>query len=279
MDIKLIKQLREETGYGMLDVKEALIKASGNIDDARTYLSTLKKEVSLNQRVASKGLTSVHTFGDEAILYEINGETDFIAKHEAFIKLMDFLKNPLIKSKAVTVKQALLVEIDNKTVKDYIDEVSLITQEHLTLRRFFRINKDPSHIFTTYKHLHGKLSILLITKDDHALNYDLALHITSHAPKYLAFETLDHDTIMYEKMMYQKEHTIHDDVSFKTHLQSLCLYNQPFIKNPNILILALIPALHVIDFYRFELGQGIDNKLNCRLDIPCDGSKMTVTPM
>lgn len=279
MDTKLIKQLRDETGYGMLDIKEALTHANGDLDKARAYLQSLKKEVSSHHRVASKGLTSVVTLDNDAILFEINGETDFLAKHPAFIELIQRVGTLLISSTAVTLKQALSIKDNEKTVQALIEEVSLITKENLTLRRFFRIKKQPSHVFTTYKHQQGKLSILLITAKEHILNNDLALHITSHAPIYLAYHKLDQETLAFEKMRYQKEHDTYNEKVFIEHLKSLSLYDQPFIKQPDKTINELISENHIIDFYRFELGQGIDNKLNCRLDIPCDGSKITVTPL
>ena len=72
-----------------------------------------------------------------------------------------------------------------------------------------------------------------------------------------------------------------DQIDFDRHLNSISLYTQDYIKNPEITVENLLNSneLNVIDFFRFELGQGIENKLNCKLDIPCDGSQITVTPI
>jgi elongation factor Ts len=279
MDLSKIKALRELTGMGMLEVKKALEEADDDLEKAQTLLmkQTTKTE-NTSQRVASKGLTRVKTLNNEAILFEVNAETDFISKHPDFIKLLDDLSEALIISKAITVKDALKVTVGEKTAQDYIVQVAHIVKENIYLRRFHRIKKQDAQVFQTYMHLDGKVSVLVILDKPSEKNRDIALQITSHQPQYLSYDNIDQETINYEKMMFEKQQGI-DQQNFETHLKSLCLYDQPFIKNPSQSVKSYLGDVHVIDFYRFELGQGIENKLNCRLDIPCDGSKITVTPI
>lgn len=280
MDLAKIKTLREETGQGMLEVKKALHEANEDLDKARDILNRLIKKDAPTQRVASKGLTNVFTEGDEAILFEVNAETDFVAKHKEFIKLMDDLAQVLIKSKAITVKDALQVKLGDITVEEHIKKVGNLIKENTFLRRFHRIKKQPSHHFVTYKHLGGKLSVLLIINQvNDTLGKDIALQIASHAPKYMSYEQIDRQTIDYEKMMLEQSGEKTDEISLKKYLESVSLYNQSFIKNPDLKVKDVLNDVKVIDFYRFELGQGIENKLNCRLDVPCDGSTITVTPI
>ena len=98
---------------------------------------------------------------------------------------------------------------------------------------------------------------------------------------YIHPDLIDPDTINYEKFMYEKTNGSFDEQKFKNRLSDLCLLTQPYIKNPSITVGELLKEkeMDVIDFFRFELGQGIENKLNCRLDVPCDGSDITVMPI
>lgn len=279
MDIAKIKALREETGMGMLEVKKALSEANEDLEKAKEILNNQTSKKTNTSRVASKGLTKVITKGNEAILFEVNAETDFVAKHLSFTTLLDDLAETLIDSKAVTVKDANKVFIGDDTVEARILKVSSIIKENAYLRRFHRIKKQENQVFQTYMHQQGKVSVLVILNKEDGLAKDITLQITSHAPKYLSYDLLDIETIAYERLMFEKEQGTVTDDEFKVFIKSQCLYDQPYIKNPNMLVKEVLNGLQVIDFYRFELGQGIENKLNCRLDIPCDGSKITVTPL
>lgn len=279
MNLQHIKTLREETGLGMLEVKDALNQANDDLNEARKLLQSKTTKKVTNQRVASKGLTSVEVYQNEAVLFEVNAETDFVAKHPDFIKLMSELGEVFMHSKAITVKDALKLTINGHTVEDEINRIGHVVKENVYLRRFHRIKKQTEQHFETYKHQGGKLSVLLIYKDNGSVSRDIALQITSHAPKYLSFESLDQETFNFEEMMLKKENLELTTHEIKEAIKNMCLLNQSFIKNPDQKVSEVLNGLTIIDFYRFELGQGIENKLNCRLDIPCDGSKITVTPI
>ena len=279
MNLQHIKTLREETGLGMLEVKDALNQANDDLNEARKLLQSKTTKKETNQRVASKGLTSVEVYQNEAVLFEVNAETDFVAKHPDFIKLMSELGEVFMHSKAITVKDALKLTINGHTVEDEINRIGNVVKENVYLRRFHRIKKQDHQHFETYKHQGGKLSVLLIYKDNRSIARDIALQITSHAPKYLSFESLDQETYNFEEMMLKKENPDITTNEIKENIKNMCLLDQPFIKNPDLKVSEILNGLTIIDFYRFELGQGIENKLNCRLDIPCDGSKITVTPI
>ena len=279
MDLVKIKKLREETSFGMLEVKNALHEANDDLDLAREILSKLNKDVQTNTRVASKGLTKTYIEGNDAILFEINAETDFVSKHPVFIKLIEDLAPVLMKSKAVSVSEALKVKINDQTVKDYINQVGNIIKENTFLRRFHRIRKTDEQHYASYTHQGGKISVLVIMNEkDDILGKDIAMQIASGEPKYLSVDKIDEQTILYEKMMMEKEGKSVTSKDIHAYLESSSLYDQPFIKNPNLKVKEILGNRRVIDFYRFELGQGIENKLNCRLDVPCDGSTITFAP-
>ena len=282
MDIKLVKKLREETGAGMLDCKKALEEANGKYENAQKILLEQSTKNQGNTRVASKGLCSVVINQNEAILFEVNAETDFVAKNDHFKVLIKDLGDQLIRTKVTNQKDALKVDIDGMTVQQKIDVTSSLIKENAQLRRFYRVIKSDNQSFGSYVHLGGKIVTLVILDGNNDLiANDLAMQVAANSPLYLDPKTIDIDTINYEKFMYEKEHKIFDQIGFDTHLNSICLSTQPYIKNPEKTIADLVISnqLTVLDFFRFELGQGIENKLNCKLDIPCDGSQITVTPI
>lgn len=280
MDLKLVKLLRETTGAGMLECKKALEITQDNLEEAIKYLESHMKHESTNQRVASKGSTRVITHLDEAILFEVNAETDFAAKNPFFLDIMDKLSEVFIANPIKNVKEALAFMMDGKRVEDHIQYVSGQMKEHLYLRRFHRIKKQPSQGFGTYIHGQGKLSVLVIlNKPNESLGKQIAMAIAASSPTYISLDRLDQDTLNYEKFLFEKDPQ--GFKSFDDFLSQKMLLNLLSISNPNQTIGQSLNEvnLNVIDFYRFELGQGIEDKLNCRLDVPCDGSTITVTPV
>lgn len=280
MDIKLVKQLRDMTGAGMLECKKALEVTNDNIEEAVKYLEKNTAHESLNARVASKGLTRVHLNQDEAILFEVNAETDFAAKNPHFIELLDQLAHRWITQPVKNIKEALALNMEDKSVEEHINYIGGLMKEHIYLRRFHRIKKQSHQSFSSYMHAQGKLSVLVILDHPHEqLGKETAMIIAANQPTYISDDKIDSDTLNYEKFMYEKNNEGFD--TFDDFINRKLLIKQSSIFNPTNTLEQLLDqaSLKVVDFYRFELGQGIEDKLNCRLDIPCDGSKITVTPI
>ena len=282
MDIKLLKKLREETKASMLACKNALIEFHDDYDKALAHLRSHIKKEDGNQRVASKGMCHIEIDKDEAVLFEVNAETDFVTKNEQFVSTVKHIGRHLLASDVTNAKTALKVEIDGSKVEDIITHMSAIISEHAQLRRFYRVKKESFQSFGSYIHMQGKLvTLVVLDKDDQELANQLAMQVAAMNAHYLKIEDIDQDTINYERFMYEKIHGSMDEADFTNELQSKTLLSQPWIKDPKKTVSDVLKKqdVEIIDFFKFELGQGIDNKLNCRLDIPCDGSKITVTPI
>ncbi len=282
MTLDLIKKLREVSKAGILECKKALSDANGNYDQALEILRNSFVAHEGNQRVASKGLCNVYVEGNQAILYEVNAETDFVSKNEVFIDLIQSIAKPLMDSEVTNPVDAKKVMIDNHSVDQLIQQTSSIIKENAYLRRFYRVIKDDSYGFGTYIHNGGKVvTLVILNKDIKDLARDLAMQVAANAPTYLDTQFIDQDTMNYEKFMYEKDNKDFDESSFFKHLEEISLTSQPFIKDNHQKVYEVLVKneVEIIDFFRFELGQGIDSKLSCRLDIPCDGSKITVKPV
>jgi elongation factor Ts len=282
MSIETIKKLRAETGAGIQACKEALEQAKGDIDEAVRILKESAQAKSSGTRVASKGLCRIKDIGDEAIVFEVNAETDFAASNPHYLSLLDNLSDMLSRSDAITVKQALSVTEDERSVSTLIDSASSIVSESLALRRFYRIRKQPDQTFGIHIHAGGKVIGLVIVKAaSRGLADKLAMHVVAMTPQHVDRLSLDKETLDYERFMLEKTQGPVTDDAFLDHLKSVSLLDQNDIREPSLTVRDVLARenTEVIDFFRIETGQGIENKLNCRLDIPCDGSKITVMPV
>lgn len=282
MDIKLLKQLREETGAGMLECKSALDQFDDDYEKALNHLKSNLKKDDGNLRVASKGMCKIEIKDDEAILFEMNAETDFVTKNEHFINLVDQVGAHLIDTDVTNAKTAIKEKINGQVIEDLITHTSAIVKENISLRRFYRVKKNESQAFGSYTHMKGRLvTLVIINKNEKAIADMLAMQVAAMSAEYLSLELIDQDTLNYEKFLYEKAHGTFDETDFNKLLASKTLLSQPWMKDSQITVRQYLDEHHIdiIDFFKFELGQGIDNKLNCRLDIPCDGSKITVTPI
>lgn len=282
MDIKLLKKLRAETGAGMLECKQALEQFNNNYEKALNHIQTQLKKDAPVTRVASKGMCKIKVKNNQAILFEVNAETDFVTKNQHFIHLIEMLADELIDEEVHNVRAALKVKIKGQTVEELVNSTSAIISEHATLRRFYRVEKADDQGFGSYTHLNGKVVTLVITdKNNPEVANELAMQVAAMAAEYISFSNIDLDTMNYEKFLYEKEKGSFNEDAFNAHLEAKVLLSQPWMKNQDMTVEKYLAKkdIHVIDFFKFELGQGIENKLNCRLDIPTDGSKILVTPI
>ena len=109
-----VKELREKTGAGMMDCKKALEETQGDLDKAVDWLREkgIAKAAKKAGRIAAEGLTRVKVSGNKAVIFEINSETDFVAKNEQFLQLLDLTGEALVNSSPKTLDEALLAPVE-----------------------------------------------------------------------------------------------------------------------------------------------------------------------
>ena len=194
----LVKELREATGAGMLDCKKALEASNGNIEEAITWLREkgISKAAKKASRIAAEGLAVAKVEGNKAVVLEVNSETDFVAKNEEFVKLVDTIANAVLASDVNTVEDAMKLTVDGKTVEELIVDKTATIGEKLSFRRFEVVTKEDSQVFGTYSHMGGKIIALTVLTDvinpipANAHNIALFLFIipiTSHCIKIISF--------------------------------------------------------------------------------------------
>lgn len=118
----LVKTLREKTGAGMLDCKKALEATDGNIDNAIDWLREkgISKAAKKADRIAAEGVAAILVDGNNAVILEMNSETDFVAKNEKFQDLVKTVLETIIKSQAKTLEEVLNLPCSEGTINDLI---------------------------------------------------------------------------------------------------------------------------------------------------------------
>jgi elongation factor Ts len=274
---QMVKELREKTGVGMMDCKKALQQTDGDMDKAIDYLrekgmaSASKKA----DRIAAEGLTSVVVNGNDAVILEVNAETDFVAKNEAFQTLVKELGEHLLKNKPATIEEAVASTMDNgATVEAHINAAISKIGEKMTLRRFTVLTKTDNDAFGAYLHMGGRISVLTVldgTTDADAAK-DVSMHVAALNPKYVSHDQVSQEELEHERqVLTQKslnegkpENIVAKMVEgrLRKYLEEICLNDQPFVKNPDQTVSQFVASkgATIREFIRYEVGEGLEKR-------------------
>lgn len=270
----MVKELRELTGAGMLDCKKALDEVNGNMEDAITYLREkgISKAQKKSSRIAAEGLALSKVNGNKAVIVEVNSETDFVAKNEEFIKLINAIADTLLESNAKTVEEALELKYEDKTINDLIIEKISTIGEKLSLRRFEIVEKKDSEVFGTYSHLNGKIVTLDVLSSDEELAKDIAMQIAAMRPSYLSKEDVPSEVVEKERTIL-KETAVNEGLAenkidmivngrLNKFYEEICLLEQGFIKENKMKVSKYVESKNskILSFVRYEVGEGMEKK-------------------
>ena len=278
----MVKELREKTGAGMLDCKKALEATECNIEEAITWLREkgIAKAEKKASRVAAEGLCSVVVEGNNAVVFEVNSETDFVAQNEKFTSLLTKVGEILINSDAKCTDCALEVVADGKTLKEVILEASGTIGEKLSLRRVQRVVKTDEQTFGFYKHQGGRIVTLTLLNGTNAeCAKDVAMHVAASSPKYVSNDEIPAEEIAKEREILLAQALNENAESAKPkpqqiiekmvegrlvkNFKEICLLDQPFVKNPDQTVAAYVKSkgCSVVSFVRLAVGEGIEKEV------------------
>ncbi|EHV5265011.1 elongation factor Ts [Staphylococcus pseudintermedius] len=274
---KLVKELRERTGAGMMDCKKALEATDGDIEKAIDYLREkgIAKAAKKADRIAAEGITHVEVKGNEAVIVEINSETDFVARNESFQQLVKEIANQILDTKAATVEELNETTLPNgKKVSEHMTEAISTIGEKLSLRRFEIRTKTDNDAFGAYLHMGGRIAVLSVvegTTDEDAAK-DVAMHIAAINPKYVSSEQVSEEELNHEREVLKQqalnegkpENIVEKMVEgrLRKYLQEICAVDQNFVKNPDQTVEAFLKSKggKLVDFVRYEVGEGIEKR-------------------
>ena len=275
----LVKELRELTGAGMMDCKKALEATNGNIQDAIKWLQEkgMASAAKKAGRIAAEGLARVATQDNLAVIYEVNAETDFVAKNEQFLELVDLVGEALLAFQPANLDEANDLVVKGKTVAEYLIDATVTIGEKISFRRFELVTKKDEELFGVYMHMGGKIAgVAVVETTNEEVARDMAMQVVSMNPLYvsqemmpasvveeqthLQREILNNDPVLSQKNEKQQQGIIRGRVS--KALQEISLVDQPYFKEQNTKVSQFLQneKASVRKFARYAVGEGIEKR-------------------
>ena len=269
----MVKELRERTGAGMMECKKALQESNGNIDSAIELLRTSgqAKAEKKAKRIAAEGKIVIKNNLANAVIVEINSETDFVANDSNFIDFADSIADALLQNEISDINSLNDLKLsDNFSVEEA--RTNLITKigENISIRRFDKIHEAIN--IGEYSHGSRIGVIVSLDKSEPDLAKDIAMHIAASNPVCLDEEDVPEDLVSREKRIFLEQASssgkppeiIEKMVQgrMKKFFKEITLLGQSFIKDPDISIRNLLDKSEakVQSFIRYEVGEGIEKR-------------------
>ena len=275
----LVKELREKTGAGMMDCKKALTECNGDINAAADWLREkgIAKAAKKATRIAAEGLADVAIAGNKAYLFELNSETDFVAKNEKFITLLNQIGQACVESDAACEKCALAATVDGQTVEELIVAATATIGEKISLRRVTKVEKADDEVFGVYKHNGGKIVVVSVIKgNDELTAKDVCMHIAMFNPRYLDSSFVEQSVLDHEAEVIKAE--IANDPANASKPENIiekmvmgrlakfkkeiCLVDQAFVKDPSVTVAQYLSSKNssAVNYVRYEVGEGMEKR-------------------
>ena len=285
---QMVKDLREMTGAGMMDCKNALTETDGNIEKAIEILREkgLAKAAKKAGRIATEGLVAAaySKDGSVASIVEVNSETDFVAKNQEFVDFVQKLAELAQNIKSDDLEALLAADYYGEgAVKDVLNAKIAKIGENLSIRRFETFNA-PGVVYSGYIHGNGKIGVIVGLKtaatfdEVQAVGKDVAMQVASMSPKFLDESGVDPEYLAKEReIMTQlvlnegKKADMVDKIvegKLKKEIKEVCLIEQKFVKNGDLTVCQYVAEagkelgkeMTVASFIRYEVGEGIEKK-------------------
>src|SRR5699024_10302957 len=236
-------------GAGMMDCKKALTEADGDMEEAVNILrkSGSAQAAKKANRVAAEGSTFVKVEGDQAVLLEVNCETDFVVKNETFQKLTTDLADHILENNPASMDEVMKQTIvrANDTVEEYINSVVATSGEKITFRRFELLTKTGQDLFGAYLHMGGSIGSLVVLEGttEQAASKDVVMHVAAVNPSYVSRDEVPEAEVNAETEIL-KEQALNEGKPEKIvekmvegrlgkFIEGICLLKQDFVKYPD----------------------------------------------
>ena len=272
----LVKELREKTGAGMMDCKKVLTETDGDLERATELLRErgITKAAKKSGRIAAEGLVEAYISEDGKVgaVVEVNSETDFVAKNEEFKEFVMDVAKQVVKNNPATVEELLAqpsITVEGKTVNEVlIDKIATIG-ENMSIRRFARF--ESNGLVEKYIHGNGKIAVLInIENGNSELAKDICMQIAAARPEFVSREEVPTDRLEKEKEILKaqtmnegKPEAIAEKIvmgRINKFYEEVCLVDQEFVKDPSKKVSQVLNGATVVEFARFEKGEGIEKK-------------------
>ena len=269
----MVKELRERTGAGMMECKKALQESNGNIDSAIELLRTSgqAKAEKKAKRVAAEGKIVIKNNLENAVIVEINSETDFAANDSNFTDFANSIADVLLQNEISDINSLNDLKLsDDVSVEEARTNLISKIGENISIRRFDKIHQAIN--IGEYSHGSRIGVIVSLDKSEPDLAKDIAMHIAASNPVCLDEEDVPDDLVSREKRIFLEQASSSGkppeiiekmvEGRMKKFFKEITLLGQSFIKDPDISIRDLLDQSEakVQSFIRYEVGEGIEKK-------------------
>jgi len=274
INASMVKELRERTGLGMMDCKNALSAADGDMNKA---IEDLRKASGLKaakkaSRVASEGIvmTKIAEDGNYGVVIEVNSETDFVARDDNFMAFSTSVLNAAFDDNNADVDSLLGAGLENLR-QELVQKIG----ENVSVRRVERLkfNNANQGIVESYVHSNNRIAVLIsLHGGDEALARDIAMHIAAVNPMVVRPEDVPEEILAKESEIYsaqaresgKPEEIIEKMISgrLRKFVAEVSLLEQQFVKDPDSKISDLLNEVgaDIVKFVRYEVGEGIEKE-------------------
>ena len=271
----LVKELRDNTGAGMMDAKKALTETDGDMEAAVDWLRTkgLAKAAKKSGRTAAEGLIGTQVSNGVGVLVEVNSETDFVSKNSDFQQMVSSFATAALE--ASEVDGLVRLKVDGSVISEILTNKIATIGENMTIRRMARLEGESvaTYVHNAVSEGIGKIGVLVaMTGTDKGIGKQIAMHIAAANPASLSVDDLDSSIIDREKQILSEqaresgkpEAVIEKMVTGRMNkfFEEVTLLNQKFVINPDITVsqAAADAGVEVIGFSRLEVGEGIEKE-------------------
>ena len=275
----MVKDLREKTGAGMMNCKEALTETNGDMEKAIEYLREkgITKAAKKSSRIAAEGLVLAYVSEDNKVgaAVEVNSETDFVAKNDEFRTFVQALSKQVALNNPADVEALLneeYIEEAGKKVSEVLTDKVAKIGENMNIRRFVRFETTDG-LVESYIHGNGKIAVLVNMKNaDTELAKDICMQVAAARPEFLDEASVpaerlekEMEILKAQAMNEGKPEAIAEKVvqgRIGKFYSEICLVDQEFVKNPDMKISDLLKTkgAEVVEFARIEKGEGLEKR-------------------
>ncbi len=285
---KDIAALKEQTGVGIMDCKKALLESEGDVEKAIVILREkgLATQAKKSGRVAAEGIVTSVVKGNVGAVVEVNIETDFAAKNEEFIAFVAAVADTVIENNPADLDalNKTIISGGDVTVEETLQNLFIKIRENMVIRRFER----SEGILVPYVHDGGSIGVLVKLESDidaeklFTAGKDCALQIAAMNPSYLNIESVPANVVEDEKniilaqmaedpKMASKPDQVKEKIvegKIRSYYSENCLLEQSFVKEDKISVAKYVEntakelggSITVVDYVRFERGEGVEKK-------------------
>jgi elongation factor Ts len=270
----MVKELRQRTGAGMMECKKALVETNGDIDAAVEFLrkSGLAQADKKSSRIAAEGLVVLASNEDnsEAVLVEVNSETDFVAKDDNFLTFVKSVADNALTGDSDDVEALMASDLNGASLE--LARQALVSKigENIQVRRIARMNNSDN--IGAYVH-GGRIGVLVeLEGGNNEVARDIAMHIAALNPEFIDVDDVPAEILEKEKQFLISQAAdsgkpadiIEKMVSgrMRKHIAAITLLGQPFVKDGDVTVAKLLEqnGASVKGFTRLEVGEGIEKK-------------------